>query len=83
MRLSSLMLVLVTASSPALAAVEWSGPGWYVVENNEDADTSKLFSGPFADQDACKAQLPDQSDDDYVLTGISYYCNRFPTQWPS
>lgn len=80
MRLASLLFVLCAASSAALAAVEWTGPGWYVVETDEDADTWKLISGPFANLDSCKAALPKHSYEDYEDTGIDYFCNNWPTR---
>lgn len=80
MRLLPLTFALITALSPALAAVEWTGPGWYVNEVDEDANTSKLISGPFADEGSCKAQIPDHDWEDYETTGIFHFCSRWPTR---
>lgn len=55
------------SSGPAQADVSWTGAGWYVEATATGFDSS-LVSGPYADQDQCKAAQPADTDD------YSYTC---------
>ena len=47
-------------------AAGWNGAGWYQVW--ETSDARGVNAGPFANQDACEAALPNDTDD------RAYYC---------
>lgn len=66
------IVLLGTVAGIAHADASWTGPGWYVEETESGFDAT-LISGPYSDEDRCKASLPADTDD------YSYYCENEET----
>lgn len=53
---------LAFASVSAAAALDWSGPGWYVIARTIGGDF--LEKGPYADSDTCEDATPPNNDEE-------------------
>lgn len=72
------LLTMTAASLPANADVKWSGPGYYLTEEDSAAGLGDAFlvSGPYASQADCTSALnalPQKDQDNtYLDPGCDY-----------
>ena len=68
-----LALMFVAGIGSAVAAdLHWNGAGWYGIA--DDVDWGWIVTGPYSDEQSCKASLPQNYDE------VEHYCEYLATK---
>jgi len=72
---STIVFAAVFGAAPAVADVEWSGPGYYIADSVNDM-LGGFIAGPFSSEADCKAALAALSQDEQKDSTCDYYAGN-------